>query len=208
MSASDYLLLSAAFTGVVVALGLAAGKPRKQQKEPGAEATRWKRFRIACGLLHMAVTEPSPLVVEEPSGLKLFVAPTFSASPTRVRLMSSQGRAQVDIARGRLFSRGKYRVRVLGKPWLSLKAPKAGEKRPSLRFVSSSSALEVGGNPSGREYEIRKKGKLVASVSWQKPGGDEAPKKEYFLEALKTEEPLPLLALVVALEVVLGAPNN
>jgi hypothetical protein len=112
------------------------------------------------------------------------------------------------MCRGWLLSRGKYQVRLEGKPWLRLKAPEQGEKRPSLRFSSPSSAFEIGGNPAGREYEIRKKGKLVASISWQKAAGDEAPRKEYFVEALRTEEPLPLLALVVALEVVLGVPKS
>ena len=208
MSPSNYLLLSAAVTGVVMAIGVAAGRPRKKKKEPAVEITRWKRFRVAFGLLHKIVPEASPVVVEEPSGLKLVLAPKWSQAPLRVRLLGPDGRAQIEIARGRLFTRRRFEVRLSGHSWLRLKAPKRDSERVHCRFTRAAEVLEVEGNLPGREYELRKKGKLVATVSWQRPPGDEASRKDYVLETLKTEDPLPMVALVIALEVVSGPPKE
>ena len=75
---------------------------------------------------------------------------------------------------------------------------------PALVFLSPADGFEVQGSVPSREYEVRKAGRLVASVSWQRPADDLAPRKEYVLEAIKSEDALPLVALAVSIEAAMG----
>ncbi len=203
MSASDYLLISAAVTAGILITAATVPRP-EPKKEPPRESSRWKRFRIAAGAFHGALKEAALAVVEEPSGLKLLATPRDEAAGRRVRLAGPDGRPVVEIAPGRLLRWRRLRVFVEEREWLHITLPGPGEKKPGLRFLFPRDAYEVQGGVGAREYEVRRGGKLVASVSWQRPAGDDAPRREYVLETIKSEEALPLVALAAGLEAAMG----
>ncbi len=206
MDTTHFLLISAAVTSgaLLAALGLRRPQP---PADPPREATRWKRLRIFPGALHGVLREAAAVAAEEPSGLKLAAAPREDASPRRLRILGSDSRTVIELVRGVFLFRRRLRVILQGKDWLHVMLPRPGEKKPELRFASPTDACDLQGNVTGREFEIRKRGRLVASVSWQQADGDAAPRRGYVLEALKTEEPLPVLALVLAIEAVMGPPK-
>lgn len=201
MDANVFLLFSLLLVGVVFIFALPGKKPTTT-KPPAAEVSRWKRFRVHFGSLHEPHAEPAALVTEEPGGLKLLAGPR-TESQRRLQVLSG-GQAVIELARGALFANDRFRVLLQGKDWLKVRRPRPGEKKPQLQFLSPLDAFELQGNLPGREFEVRRKGRLVANVSWQRPEGDSGPRKEYVLESVKGEDPLPLVALVLAVENALG----
>ncbi|MBI4606668.1 MAG: hypothetical protein HY721_32290 [Planctomycetes bacterium] len=202
MNGTDYIFVSAAVVLAALIAALSVGRAPETKDAP-REATRWRRFRISFGALHGPLRDAAAAVLEDPSGLKLLAAPRESLSPRRVSLLKD-GSPVIDIVRGRLLFHRRLRVLLQGREWLAATVPGPGQKRPGLEFASPTDACEVQGNTAAREYELRKAGRLVASVSWQRAPGDDASRKEYVLEALKSEDPLPLVALAAAIEVALG----
>lgn len=185
---------------------IAAAATTRTSTSPGtkpSETTRWKRFRVHCGAMHGVSQQPSTLVAEEPGGLKLLAGPREEARSRRWQVLSGS-KAVIDMARGFLFHRDQLRVRVQGKAWLDVRLPRPGEKKPDLRFVSPLDAFELQGNIAGREFEVRRRGRLIANVSCQRAEGDTGPRKDYVLESLKGEDPLPVVALVLAVEAAMG----
>ena len=112
------------------------------------------------------------------------------------------------MARGPIFFRDRLSVLIKGKAWLSVRIPRPGEKKPRLDFASPAEACEIQGNVTGREFEVRKQGRLIANVSWQRPVGDSTPLTDYVLESVKDEDPLPLVALVLAVEAAMGPAKS
>lgn len=206
MTPSSYLLLSALVTGGVFLVAWTSRKPESPSSPP-PEATRWKRFRIHFGALHNASVEPVTLVTEEPNGLKLVAGPRAQSTPRRLKVFKGKD-GVIEIVRGFLFFRDRLQVLLTGKHWLQVRLPSPGEKRPQLNFVTPSNALEIQGNVADREFEVRKQGRLVASISWQRGERDSSPRKDYVLESLKGEDPLPLLALVLAVEAAMGPTKS
>jgi hypothetical protein len=207
MSGSDYLYLSAAAVLLALVLSLALHRP-PEKKTPPQETTRWKRFRVAFGALHGALKEATAAIVEDSGGLKLLALPRLDAPGRRVVLSRDGRRPAIELVRGRFFAKRKLRVRLGGKDWLTALAPRHGEGRPQLQFRALPEACDLHGDVAGREYEVRRGGKLIASVSWQRGASEGADAKEYVLEVLKGQDPLPLVALAAAVEVAMGPALN
>jgi hypothetical protein len=204
MSPDDYMVISAAVVAFAIVAAASSWKPPKKSTEGPRETTRWKRFRIRPAALHGPLPEPSTAVTEEPSGLKLQVAARQSPGAGKIRAFAGDGKTRIDVVRrGWFFSRG-LRLKLGNRHWLDVDVPRGEPGKLGLRFPVPSEALQIRGSPADREYEILKEGRLVATVSWQRGGGDKSAPKEYFLETIKGQDPLPLVALVLAVEVALG----
>jgi len=206
MSPTDYALLSAAATGVAL---LAALSLRREESTPPplVDTTRWKRFRVHFEALHGSLLETVPLVVEEPAGLQLSAARREAASTRRWTVLGSSGGAPViEISRGLIFLRRRLRVLLQGKEWLHVLLPRPAERKarkPELKFLTPIGGYEVNGNIPGREFEVRRQGRLVASTFWEDTKDSAADRRNFLVEVLKTEESLPILSIVLALEVAL-----
>ena len=202
MSPGDYVLVATTIAGLALVIAVTTSKPPRKASEAPKEVTRWKRFKVQPTSLHGALKESAQIVAEEPQGLKLSASPR--ESPKRVRVGSPDGKVQVEIARVWRPFRRIYRVSLGGKEWLRLLLNKSRPKEAELESMTRNQTYELRGALADREYEILRNGKLVATVSWQRPPGDSAPKKEYILETVKTEDALPLLTIALAVEVALG----
>jgi len=104
----------------------------------------------------------------------------------------------VEIARAWSFFQRSFKVLLGGKEKLRLSV---AHRQLSFRFPEGSSTFSLAGSTAAREYEIRKSGKLVATVSWQEPLEAKEARGDYILEVLKDEDALPLIALALAVEV-------
>jgi uncharacterized protein YxjI len=205
----EYFLLSVALAGLVVALVRANCKSPKEEEQRPPEISRWKTFHVRSGSLHKQPSSPlEALVEEEPKGLKLLLS-EWERSERRVIIRDEEGNTRVRISRGMLFTRKRLQVDLDGRSLLRILPAPKGKKIPVLRFAEGAEKRDVQGDPASREYEIRKDAKLVAIVSRPGATARSSPAGEYIVETLKTEEPLPLLAIALALDVALGpAPES
>jgi uncharacterized protein YxjI len=200
----EYLVLSVALTGLLVALVKATCKAPEDEEAAPPEPSRWKLFRVRAAHLHRRLPSPQPaLVEEEAKGLKLFVS-EWEHSERRVVIKDEEGNTRIKISRGMLFARKRLHVEIEKKPFLRLLPALKGKKVPVLRFADGAWKCNIQGDPCRREYEIRKDEKLVAIVSRPAAAANLSPPADYIVETLKAEEPMPLLGVVLALEVALG----
>lgn len=162
------------------------------------EVTRWRRFRVCPGAFDVPRRQAAQVVTEEPKGLRLLAEPGSSRKTVRVRTHAGAFRMLIT-DRWRPFSR-RCGVKLATGSRLELVLPRNGRKKPAVLSSRPGERYELRGNLHEREYEILKGGRLVASVSWQREKSDEPPRKEYVVEALKTEDELPLLALALTVE--------
>ena len=204
----EYVVISAALIGILVALGKAAWKSPKEDPRKSRETTRWKAFRVHFSPVHQKHPSLNDHVVEElPKGLKLFVSPREPAGRHFV-LEDSKGKERIRISRGMLLARKKLQVSVNKQPLCRLRPPPKGKKVPVVDAVDALESCKIQGDPYRREYELRKAGKLAAIVSRQGPTRDSDLGQDYLVETLKTERALPLLAVVLALEIALGPTDE
>jgi hypothetical protein len=200
MTPGEFILLSAAITGAFLALAWSARKPAKKEAPP--EPGRWRRFRIDPGPVHSRTAGTA--AAEEPAGLRLARDAAASEDARRVVLQGGGGQALIDIAPPWLFPGSRLRVKVGGRPLATVARRKRGKPGVTLAFSQAGPpAIEIGGNPGGREYDVRRDGKVVATVF---PGGEKGTSagEAYFAEVLRSEDPVPVLALVLAVEACLG----
>jgi hypothetical protein len=118
----------------------------------------------------------------------------------KIKLLTPDGKIQVEIARVWSLFQRRFKVLLGGKESLRLSVAR---NQLSLCFPEGSTAYSLAGSAAAREYEIRKSGKLVATVSWQETPEAQEPGEDYILEVLKSEDALPLVALALAVEVAL-----
>jgi hypothetical protein len=193
MSAEAYLFVSCAVLAAIFLCSLRRA-PQPPAEEPPPETGRWRCFRVLEGALGGPLSNPTPAIVEEPSGLRLDAAARPSASDP-VRIAGPGGRPVVTVRRGWLFG-GKFRVKIDGRPALEVAARGAGlavRTRPEL-------ALEARGDIRSGNYEIRHGGKLVA-MSFRDGAAGEGPDEVLRVEVLREEDPVLPLALALAVAV-------
>jgi len=198
MIPSDFILLSAAAIGIAILLGTSCRRSPKPVSPPPLETTRWRRFRVGPAALHGALAAPMPVVAEEPTGLKLVAEGRKDPQARKIKISSVDGKLKVEIARAWSLFQRRFKVLLGGKERLRLSV---AQKQLSLRFPEGSTTFSLAGSTAAREYEIRKGGKLVATVSWQEPPDAQEAREAYVLEVLKDEDALPLIALTLAVEV-------
>lgn len=196
MDSGDYLILTGAALALALAVAAFASSPRKKPQEAPKEITRWKRFRVRPGPLFGTLAEPKAVIEEEPKGLKVVAAARSKPFPVQLRLKDDV--PFHEISRKWRPMRWAFRVRVGDGASLEVVVPKKGAKTLSLRNPPGGPRFEIRGSPLGPEYQILKNGRLVCIADRSSADG---PGKEYTLEVLKTEDPLPILRLALTLEV-------
>jgi hypothetical protein len=201
MSASDYILLAAALLGAALALSLAASRPELPPLRP-PEATRWRRFRVFARPLHADLERPAVALAEEPGGLRLDALPRPGLGE-RIDLAEPGGRRRIAIARGWFPFLRRLRVKLDGKP-LAKVLVSGRQRQVSLVFDFPAQAVEVHGDIPGREYEMRRRKRIIALASRFEDLEAHDP-EEYLLEVLKDEDPLPVIAVALAAEAAVGA---
>ncbi|MEM7232348.1 MAG: hypothetical protein AAF517_09250, partial [Planctomycetota bacterium] len=188
---------------VGILLQRSQGKKSAPPSEP-PEETRWSRFVIhAAAIEKGAVGED--VVTQVPKGLKWPLVGGASSTPPRY-IGGDSKVPLVRLERKRLAWKPVFVLRLENRPWLEL-APRDGGKFPELREPKKGNQsrgprlkdLSLQGSLGRREYEIRIAGKLVVSASQQVEDG-ETIDGSYYVEILKSAQPLPFLALTLALE--------
>jgi len=201
MIPSDFILLSAAAIGIAILLGSSFRRSPAPAPPPPQETTRWRRFRVGPAALHGALAAPAYVVSEEPSGLKLVAAGRRDPQARKIKVSSMDGKIKVEIARAWSLFRRAFKVLLAGKELLRLTVAR---EQLSIRFPEGSTGFSLAGSTVAREYEIRKGGKLVATVSWQEPPEPKEDREDYVLEVLKDEDAVPLIALALGIEVAMA----
>jgi uncharacterized protein YxjI len=200
MSASDYFLLAVALIGAALALSLASSKPQLPPLPP-PEETRWRRFRVFARPLHEDLEKPAVALAEEPGGLRLDALPRPGLGE-RIDLAEPGGRRRIAIARGWFPFLRRLRVKIDGKP-LARVVVSGRQRQVSLAFDVLAQAVEVHGDIAGREYEVRRRKRVIALASRLEDTESHDP-DEYLLEVLKDEDPLPVIAIALAAEAAVG----
>ena len=198
MTPGEFILLSAVITGTILALAWSASKPVKKESPP--EPGRWRRFRMDPGPVHSG-TAGTP-VAEEPGGLRLT---RDSGLPGDARRLAVQGSgARIDLVPPWLFPGSRLHIRVGGKPLATASRGRRGQPAVTFQFPAvGPPPYQVAGDAAGRDYEVRKGGKLIATV-FHDGGKETSPRGSYLTEVLRSEDPVPVLALVLAVEACLG----
>ncbi len=210
------LLLLTVIAAVALVVSLTS-EPSSKNEEPGPEAdqaSRWRVFRILPEALHDHETEKSAVVADEVGGVRLLARP-FAGQGWEFSLQGREHRTgergererrtealNLEITRRGLLT-PRFCVSLDGKPWLSVRVDKGARSMPEIRSHDRGESLKIAGSPHQRDYEVRRNGKLVALVSDAPPAGAREPKGDYTLEVLRSEDPKPLLTLVLCVEAAL-----
>jgi hypothetical protein len=198
MTPGEFIILSIAVTGTVLALAWSTARPVK--KETPTEPGRWRRFRMDPGPLHSGVAGTP--VAEEPAGLRLTRDPGLPGEARRLAVQGSGTR--IDIAPPWLFPGSRLHVKVGGKALATAARGRRGQPAVTFQFPAvGPPPYQVAGDAARRDYEVRRAGKLVATVFQDRDKGA-TPRGAYFAEVLRSEDPVPVLALVLAVEACLG----
>ena len=192
---------------VYVVSALVESFKTEKKKGPSRTTHRWKRYRVQPVSL-LEGGERRTVLSEDPKGLQLFLH-AGAAKHLPIWLGDRDGAVRVRLERGLLS--GRVLVVRLGKQvWLKLRSTGDGEFpeiRPAEEVLPKGALdpekLQLHGNFKEREFEIRYKDCLVASVSWQrKERGSHARSGYYVVEVVRSVEQLPLIALALGLEAV------
>jgi hypothetical protein len=200
MNPGDYILISAAVMSLFVVLGISVWRPPSRPAPP-REVTRWRRFHVNPGPLHGILRGGTEVIEEEPYGLQLAALPRRESDASRVRIVGPDREVLVTVVRKWGLFRRNFQVSIQGNRWLQISVSKKEPSDYSLQFVNPADSFKISGNALAREYEILRQGKLVATVSWQEDPESEEKPECYVLETLKTDDELPLIAFVLAIEV-------
>ena len=208
------LLTVIAAVALVVSLTSEPSSKKDESRPQADQASRWRVFRILPEVLHDHETEKSAVVADEVGGVCL-VAHPFAGQGWEFSQQGNEHRAGKRGARERpaddfnleITRRGiltsRFHVILDGKPWLSVGVDKGARSMPEIRRHDRGESLKIAGSPHQRDYEVRRNGKLVAMVSDAPPTGAREPKGDYTLEVLRSEDPKPLLTLVLCVEAAL-----
>ncbi len=187
MDATTFLLV----TGLVLVFSIAAGirvrPPPEKEPPPPEEIHRWAVFRLH---LDRVLGGEGP-VLEALPGKPLLVA---KGPPSRkvLRLAGPDGKERVSVHVRRLFRRHVLRIRLDRRPLAELRSRK-GEGLGEMR--SRVIDFDIAGDTQSLELELRREGRLLASVSPEiapHPGS-------VGVEVLASADPMPVLAVVAAL---------
>lgn len=208
------LMVLTALAAVTLILCLARDRTKSSTPKKGDSiASRWRVFRIRPEALHSSDLARRDVVAEESGGVRVVACPypggrweiagagsRSGPGPNAGDASSTQDLRMEITRRGLLTSR--YHATLDGRDWLSIRK-RDRDSTPEIRFHGGGRSLQVAGSPLERDYEIRRGGKLLAMVSRPASPGSRRSASEYVLEVLKSEDPRPLLTLVLCMEAAL-----
>jgi len=189
MDADSFLLLGAIVLVATMAVGfLGWPKPPPEKPKRPEPASRWAVFRLHPKIL----LEGGGTAAERlPDGPRLSAVVPYRAARPRVALV--EGKSSRILIR-RLWRPGRrvFRVEFDRRRLAELRPAKGGKAMPAI--VTPGGNLSLHGSLREREFELRRAGKLIASSS---PGIAPGP-GSLGLEILAAEDPLPVLAVILA----------
>jgi len=217
LAIDDSILLLLTVIAAIALLVSLTSEPssKKEEARPEVDQTsRWRVFRILPEVLHDHETEKTAVVADEVGGVRLLAHP-FAGQGWKFSLQTKEHRAgkrgtrarpaddlDLEITRRGLLT-SRFHVSLDGKPWLSVTVDKGARSMPEIRRHDRGESLRIVGSPHQRDYEVRRNGKLVAMVSDAPPAGARESNGDYTLEVLRSEDPKPLLTLVLCMEAAL-----
>ena len=182
-------------------------KPDKKGRKGKPPVSRWRVFKVDPAVLHSSRSGAATVAGEQPEGCR-FVSQPLARAGWRVEPTETDGEPA---ARGRkrraieIRKRGlmapRWEARGAGEEWVTVRRRSRKKKRPEIRCRRAAKGLEIGGNLEERDYEIRREGRLLATVSSDTEAADGG--TPYRLEVLRTEDARPVVALVLCLEAAL-----
>ncbi len=201
------------FVTVVSAIGLLLGwisGSSKKEKDASDfdDVSRWRVFRVSPSVLHKGGFDKKAVVVEDPEGTRLLARPfhgKWEIAGDGKR--HGEGDMHVEISRRGLLT-ARFHARLDGREWLSVRKFEGKHSHPEIRYRKASKSLQVAGTPLERDYEIRRGEKLVAMVTNRPPSPASDVTDHYTLEILKSEDPKPVLALVMCMEAAMPARRS
>ena len=208
MDSSDFLFLSLVCTGLVLlaSIFLGTGSGRNAGKRPTAG---WKKFTIRPAALAGGDNQRT-LVSSQESGGELEVLSGNSGS-FPIKIGHRKHGALLVIEKPLLSLKSSLKMSLLGQPWIQIRT---GRKKGIPRLVGTGTrtadevpeagSLRLNGDLPAREYEIRVREKVVATV-FREQADDSADEGSYRVALPEGIPELPFLALVIGLEVELAA---
>ncbi len=197
MSVDTFLIITGVVFLASIALGL-FGRPARgaPPKPPSEEFKRWSVFRIHLDRLFQG---GGPAVEALPGGPVL----TLQGAPRKSRLclVDAAGRDRIQIQIRRRFSR-KFAKIILDRYPFAEVWPCRRKGRP-VEILSEQANIQVARGAGEGELELRRGGKLVASISPEiaaQPSFSKGPRpRTTGLEILMSENTFHILALVTAM---------
>jgi hypothetical protein len=202
--AEDFLIWTAIFCAAVLLWSWRrlAPAPAPAEKPKPPEPTRWRRFRVSAAAI--ASGTEGAVVEEIPEGLVLRLV-DGDATELPISFGKDADSVVLWIERQRFSWKPHIVARWKGAPWVRI-LTKPGNGFPVFEAMDPPptdalplAGLDFHGSLSLREFEIRSGGRLVASVTREVE--DEPVEGAYFVEIVKSFDPMPLVALALVLEV-------
>jgi uncharacterized protein YxjI len=208
MDSNDFLLLSLAVTGLALLISLFVGTSERDVIEENP-ISGWKKFTIRPEALAGGDNQRT-LVSSQESGGELEVLSGSSRS-FPIKIGHHKHGALLVIEKPLLSLKSSLKMTLLGQPWIQIRM---GRKEGIPRLVGAGTrmanevpeagSLRLNGNLPAREYEIRVREKVAATV-FREQADDSADESSYRVALPEGIPELPFLALVVGLEIELAA---
>ena len=208
MDSNDFLLLSLAVTGLALLISLFVGTSDRAVIEENP-ISGWKKFTIRPAALAGGDNQRT-LVSSQESGGELEVLSGNSGS-FPIKIGHRKHGALLVIEKPLLSLKSSLKMSLLGQPWIQIRT---GRKEGIPRLVGAGTrladevpeagSLRLNGDLPAREYEIRVREKVVATV-FREQADDSADEGSYRVALPEGIPELPFLALVIGLEVELAA---
>ena len=206
MDSNDFLLLSLAVTGLALLVSLFVGTSERVVIEENP-ISGWKKFTIS----------PEAL-----AGGELFEGPDLLGLGGELEVLSGNSRsfpikighhkhgALLVIEKPLLSLKSSLKMSLLGQPWIQIRTGReegiprlVGAGTRMADEVPEAGSLRLNGNLPAREYEIRVREKVAATV-FREQADDSADESSYRVALPEGIPELPFLALVVGLEIELA----
>ena len=208
MDSNDFLLLSLAVTALALLISLFVSTSERAVIEE-SPISGWKKFTIRPEALAGGDNQRT-LVSSQEGGGELEVLSGNSGSFS-IMIGHRKHGAMLVIEKPLLSLKSSLKMSLLGQPWIQIRT---GRKEGIPRLVGAGTrmadevpeagSLRLTGDLPAREYEIRVREKVAATVFREQ--ADDIPDESCYRVALPEGIPeLPFLALVVGLEVELAA---
>ena len=208
MDSNDFLLLSLAVTGLALLVSLFVGTSERAVIEENP-ISGWKKFTIRPEALDGGDNQRT-LVSSQEGGGELEVLSGNSGS-FPIKIGHHKHGALLVIEKPLLSLKSSLKMSLLGQPWIQIRTGReegiprlVGAGTRMADEVPEAGSLRLNGNLRAREYEIRVREKVAATVFREQTdnGADESSYRVALPDGIPE---LPFLALVVGLEIELAA---
>ncbi|MBI4587000.1 MAG: hypothetical protein HY717_23555 [Planctomycetes bacterium] len=212
MTSLDFFLISGAFLIACLAALALFSRPAAPPPPPKGPQ-RWKTFKITPARLS---TGAGPAVEELPNGAQLATIEKGESWTPRLHLVDQNEAVRIAFKPAFFALRTTLRVWIDRRLSFSLRLTK---DRQSVEILPAPEGLpgpggqpwQLSGNLRQHEWELRVKGRTVAAAEAgsSSSGNQDAPSStaHYYLDILQHEDPLPVLGLATASEVLLRLNN-